>query len=572
MLRELAQLTTLDEQSVQSFRVRAYENAMRAVESYSGDLAALNASQLSRLSGIGKSTAKKIREYFDNGEVAKLALLRERFPRSVVELSRVPGLGPKTLARVRAELGVESVADLRKAIAEQRLRDLPGLGAKSEEKLVRALDRLGLTGKDRRMPIAEAMPIARRLVRALSALPAARRVEHCGSLRRFRETVGDIDVLVGAHDGAPIMAALVELPGVGEVLARGETKTSLIMASSGLQVDVRVVAPEGFGAALMYFTGSKAHNIRLRQRALSKGWLLNEYGLFRDGDAKVLVAAETEEAIYESLGLPWIAPPMREDTGEIEAAERGSLTETLTLDGMRGDLHVHTALSGDGRSPIEEMLSRAASRDYRYLAITDHAEDLAINGVSRQALLEQRLLLAELQPRFPDMALLHGVELNIGPDGGLDYDQDFRMSFDWCVAAVHSHFDLDMTAQTRRVICAMENPAVNVIGHLTGRKIGHRPGIELDISAILEAAGRTKTAVEINCALPRLDAATEVLRRARDLGVTLVMSTDAHHVGELDRMQWGVQHAARGWVEAGVVANTWAPERFLAWAEDARRP
>jgi DNA polymerase (family X) len=426
-----------------------------------------------------------------------------------------------------------------------------------------------MTGKERRTPIADAMPVARRLVAALEGMPEVVAVRYCGSLRRFRETIGDIDIVVAATSAAPVMERFASMPVVEQVLARGDKKTS-ILTRTGLQVDLRVVAPEQFGAATLYFTGSKAHNIKLRQRAMDRGWILNEYAL-SSSDTGDIVASRTEEEIYAALGLPWIPEPMREDTGEIELALAGGLPTQLTPEGLHGDLHVHTSLSGDGRSPVEDIVARAHQRGYEYLAITDHGEDLAINGVSRAELLRQRDTLARLQDRYPDLRLLHGCELNIGPDGGLDYDQDFRMQFDWCVAAVHSHFDLDQARQTERIIKAMENPAVNVIGHLTGRYIGQRPGIELDIDAVLEAAVATGTAIEINSALKRLDASADVLRRARELGVILVISTDAHHVSELERMQWGALQATRGWVDRSKVANTWSLEEFLSWARTQRQ-
>jgi len=569
LFREYAELTTLAEENKQSFRVRAYENAVHGLESHGNEIREMTESQLCKISGVGKSTAKKIREYFDTGKIEKLEALRKKFPPDYVLLSRIPGLGPKSLAKFRKHLKIENLDDLKAAIAGQAIRELPGFGAKAEEKLVKSIERLNLTGKDRRAPIAQALPIARRLVEKLEELPQVERAQYCGSLRRFRETVGDIDILVASTDAPPIMEAFTGMPEVSEVLAKGETKSS-VLTSSGIQVDLRVVKPEQFGAAIMYFTGSKAHNIKLRQRAIGRGWLLNEYGLSVTDTGEVL-ASKTEEEIYAKLELPFILEPMREDTGEVEAADNKTLPTPVHVDDLLGDLHVHTSLSGDGRSPLEDILATAHARSYRYLAITDHAENLAINGVSREKLLEQRDKMVEIADQYPGMQLLHGCELNIDPDGGMDYDPDFRMTFDWCVAAVHSHFDLPQAQQTKRVITAMQDPAVNVIGHLSGRMIGRRPGIELDIEAVLQAAVETNTAIEINSALPRLDAATDVLRRAYDLGVVFVISTDAHHINELNtRPQWGVLQSQRGWVDKSKVANTWTHERFLAWARDQR--
>jgi DNA polymerase (family 10) len=568
LFREMVQLTVLDEGSPNSFRARAYENALEAISSYAGDLERLSEKELTAIGGIGGSTAKKIREFFETGTIAKLEALRERYPPGFVELSRIPGLGPKTLRRLESELGVRNLEDLRAALEAQRVRGVRGLGAKVEEKLLRAIDRREPTGKEKRRPIAEVLPIARELVAALEALPGVERAQCCGSLRRFRETIADVDIVVASRDPSSVTDGLVKLKAVREVLGSGDTKAS-VRTSTGLQVDLRVVAPEQFGAACQYFTGSKAHNIKLRQRALARGWTLNEYGL-HDAATGALVAAATEEAIYEALGLAFIPPPMREDRGEIERAAEGDLPAPARLEDLRGDLHVHTSLSGDGRSTLDEVVAAAATRGYAYLAITDHAEDLTFNGVSREKLGAQRREVEALRARHPGMALLQGAELNIGREGTVDYDEAFRRSLDWCVAGVHSHFELDGAEQTRRVLSAMEDPTVDAIAHLTGRRIGHRAGIELDVDAVLKKAVETRTAIEINVSLGRLDASSEVLLRARGLPVTFVVSTDAHHARELARMDWAPLHATRGWVEPARIANTWPRERFLGWLRERR--
>jgi DNA polymerase (family 10) len=359
------------------------------------------------------------------------------------------------------------------------------------------------------------------------------------------------------------------MPRVGEIIGRGETKTS-VLTSSGLQVDLRVVEPRQFGAACQYFTGSKTHNIKLRQIALARGWLLNEYRLSVAETGEV-VASETEEAIYEALGLAFIPPPMREDRGEIELAAGRKLPAPLRLEELLGDLHIHTSFSGDGRSPLEEVVAAAAERGYSYLATTDHGENLAFNGVSREKLLDQQKQIDALRGRYPAMALLQGAELNIGPDGSLDYDESFRRGLDWSVAGIHSHFELSPFEQTRRVLAAMEDPTVGAIAHLTGRRLGHRPGVELDVDAVLKKAAETGCAIEINASLGRLDASSEVLFRARELDVVFVVSTDAHHTRELERMQWGVLQATRGWVDPSRIANTWPREKFLDWVGKRRR-
>ena len=568
LFRELAELSVLDEGSPNAFRVRAYEKAVETVASYKGDLATLSEKQLVAIDGIGPSTAKKIREFFSGGTIAKLEELREKYPPNFVALGKVPGLGPKTLLRLRSELGVRNLEDLRAALEGQKVRGVHGLGERVEQKLLTALGRMGATGKDQRRPIAEAMPVAQELVQALETLGGVERAQYCGSLRRLRETVADVDIVVASHEPSSVAEAFVKLPMVREVIGSGETKTS-VLTVTGLQVDLRIVDPRQFGAACQYFTGSKAHNIKLRQRALARGWLLNEYGLSDTATGEV-IASETEEAIYQALDLPFVPPPMREDRGEIELALKRELPGEVRLGDVRGDLHVHTTLSGDGRSPIEDIVACAAARGYEYLAITDHAQDLAMSGASREQLLEQRARIDALRGSYPALALLHGAELNIGKDGGVDYDPGFRRELEWCVAGVHSHFELPREQQTRRILAAMEDPSVDAIAHLTGRRIGHRPGIELDIVAVLSKAVETDTAIEINSALGRLDAASEVLLQARARDVTFVISTDTHHTRELDRMQWGVMLATRGFVDPSRIANLWPRERFLEWVRRRR--
>src|SRR3990172_9003996 len=473
LLSELALLTELDEGSPQAFRVRAYDNAARAVDGLGVGVDLLSESQLIATKGIGKSTAQKIREYLDTGKIAKLDKLREQYPPEYVQLTRIPGLGPKRVALLHQDLGIGSVEDLRRAIDEQALRHIAGFGPKSEAKLIQAIERLGLSGKERRTPIEHALPVAREIVAGLASVAGVEAIEYAGSLRRFRETIGDVDILVSACDHDPVMAGFLELAAVKEVLGKGDTKSS-VLTHGGMQVDLRVVDPDQYGAALLYFTGSKAHNIRLRQLALESQWTLNEYALSEIESGKV-VASRTEGEIYEALGLPFLEPPLREDTGEIEAARQHTLPDLIHLVDIKGDLHVHTDLSGDGHETLEDMLDALASRRMAYVAITDHGEDLRINGASRDEMLAQRQRIAGLAKRYQPMRILSGCELNIDRDGNLDYDHEFLMEFDWCVASVHSLFDLDPDAQTRRGGTAIRHPAVNAIGHLTGRQTGAPP-------------------------------------------------------------------------------------------------
>lgn len=570
LFEEMAELMVLEEGSPQAFRVRAYENAAPALRAFSGDLATTSAKDLVKTPGIGKGIADKIREFLETGSIQKLEDLRKKHPTSVVELSRLPGLGPKGVAKLRKELGIESIAALETALGEERLRGLPGFGEKTESKLKAAIERLGVgAGKEHRTPVGSVLPLAERIAEAMRAVDGVLKVEACGSLRRMRETIGDIDILVASEsEPAPIMNAFKTMPMVSEILVQGHRKTSII-TQEGPQVDLRVVTPDQFGAALLYFTGSKSHNIKLRQRALDRGLTLNEYGLSEVSGGRV-VASQTETEIYEALDLTFVPPPMREDTGEVERAADGTLPEALTVNDLLGDCHVHTALSGDAKSAVEDIVREAAGRSYEYLAITDHAENLPRIGIGRKALLEQRDDLKRLQDGCPDMQLLQGIELNIDERGGLDYDLDFRLGLEFCVAAIHSHFDLSQQQQTERILRAMEDPSVKVIGHLSARRIGRRPGIDMDIDAVLEGAEKTGTAIEINSALGRLDASSEVLRRAFDRNVLFVVSSDAHHTRELDNQRFGALHAQRGWVRKDQVVNTWSRKRFLEWARAGR--
>ena len=566
MLAELARLTALDEGSPQSFKVRAYENAVHGIEGYPGNVASLDQKELVAIKGVGGSIATRIREYIDTGTVAKLEELRVKYPAPLVELLKIPGLGPKTLKTLRAELNIQNLDDLKSAIEREALRDLPGLGRTTEEKIAKSIERLGMHGKDRRTPIADALPLAEGLAAELETEPGVAAVTWCGSLRRFAETIGDVDLVVSAMAADKVMKAVVGHPLAKEVVGSGGTKTS-VLTHTGMQVDVRVVTPDQYGAALVYFTGSKSHNVALRQRAIDRGWLLNEYGLF---DGEDLIASTTEESVYRALDLPFIPPPLRENSGEIEAAADGRLPDVVTLDRIKGDLHFHSDRSGDGRSTLEEMVGAAAARGYEYLAITEHGEDLAINGSSRDEMRAHQRRIEGIQDAYPAMRLFYGCELNIGPDGSLDYDRDFRLEYDWCVASVHSHFDLSADQQTQRLLKAMADPSVNAIGHLTGRYIGRRPGIEINLDAVLEGLSISGVALEVNGALDRLDASAEVIRRAGAAGVKLVISTDSHHTSDLKRMAYGVSHAQRGWATAGDVANTLPQADFIDFVGSRR--
>ncbi len=560
-LARLALLTQLEEGSPQSFRTRAYERAVDAVRLLPEDVSALGVPELRAIDGVGDSTARKIREFVDTGHIQVLDELSAKYPERFVAILQVPGVGPRTAITLRDELGIESVDQLRDAVTAQRLRELPGFGAKTEEKIGRAIDRLGLAGKDRRLPIGKALRVAEAIVDRLASVDGVTAVRYCGSLRRFRDTIADIDVLVVAEKSDPIVEAFVADLSVRETLGAGAGGASV--TTDDMQIDLRVVPLDQFGSASLYFTGSKAHNIALRQRAIDRGWLLNEYGLM-DGDT--VVASATEEEIYRALDLDFISPELREDVGEIEAAAEGSLPDLVRIEDIRGDLHVHSTWSGDGRSSLEDMIAAAAARGLEYIAITEHGEDLSINGLSQETVIEERVQIEEFRARYPDLLILHGAELNIGRDGDVDYDTEFLAEFDWCVASVHSHFDLPSARQTDRVIKAVANPAINVIGHLTGRRIGRRPGIEIDFDAVLDAVADTGTALEINSHIDRLDVPADLLMRARHRDdVVFTISTDAHHTTEFANIKWGVSNSRRGWIERSRVVNTLPRRDFLSW-------
>jgi DNA polymerase (family 10) len=569
VLQELVNLLVMEEGSKQAFRVRAYEKAVTAIRTVPTDVATMTLGDLITIPGIGKGTAAKIREYVDTGTIDRVTELRKRFPPEMMELTRIPGLGPKTVLMLRDQLGVASVQQLEQAIADDALVGLPGMGEKSQDKIAEAIERLGLHGKDRRTPIADALPIAEEVVAALAGFEAVAKVEYCGSLRRFRETVADLDIVVASNSPQDVMAEFVTMPIVAEVIARGETKTS-VLTGTGLQIDLRVVKPSQFGAATLYFTGSKQHNIELRQRSIDRGLLLNEYGL-EDNETGKVVASRTEAAVYKALGLRFIPPEMREGVGEIAATDAGTVPKLVEVEDIRGDLHVHSTWSGDGRSPLDAMVAAAAARGLEYIAMTEHAEDLTVNGLSRDKVLAERKEIERLRVEYPELTILHGSELNIGANGGVDYDPEFLNVFDWCVASVHTLFDLPEPDQTERIITAMQNPAVSAIGHLTGRRIGHRPGIEINAKAVFEAAIETGTALEINAHLHRLDVPAELLILARGMSdLRFVISTDSHHTSEYDNIRWGARNARRGWVERDLIINTWPLDKFLSFVAAKR--
>jgi DNA polymerase (family 10) len=551
-LREYSELLVIT--GGDPFRARNYEKAAKAVAGHSEDVTGLGEAALVKIGGVGKSIAGKITEYRRTGTFAALEELRASIPPGVLDLTRVPGLGPKRAAQLAKELGVTDVAGLAEAVRSGSLRNLAGFGAKSEERILRGISVM-TTG---RVLLDVALDTATGIIDALK--PLSERVAYAGSLRRMRETIGDVDVLATAESqeqAERIMAAFRAL--APEVIVSGPAKTSVRM-SNELQVDLRVVRPEVWGAALQYFTGSQAHNVAVRQIAVRKGLKLSEYGLFR---GEMLIASATEEEVYAGLGLAWMEPALREDTGEVESAARGQVPTVVRENDLRGDLHTHTNLT-DGVASLEEMIAAAERRGYDYYAVTDHAPNLVMQRMTDEKILAQR---ERLRAISSSMRLLHGAELNIAPDGSVDWDADFLSGFDMCVASVHSHFDAGRREMTRRFVAACENPRVNVIGHPLTRKIGRRPPVDVDLGELFRACARTGTALEVNASPSRLDLPSEHIRAARDAGEKFAIDTDAHSVPNLGNMRYGVGAAQRGWLGPDDVINCWPLDRLLEFLD-----
>jgi DNA polymerase (family X) len=545
------------------YKPRAYEKAARAVGGHPVDLADADLKEILKVPSVGKSIGEKIEEFLTTGAVAELEALREKIPAGVRELTRIPGLGPKKAMVLYQDLGIDSIEGLVAAIEEDRVAALPRFGPKTQENIARGIGQLRSAGG--RVKIDLALTVAESFLEVLSGLKPVRRAAYAGSLRRMKETIGDVDLLVAAADADPVMEAFVGHPGVVRVIARGDTKTS-VLTELGLQVDLRVVPAEVWGAAMIYFTGSKAHNIRIREIAVRRGLKLSEYGLF-DASSGDLLASDTEEHVYARLDMQEIPPTLREDRGEVEAALAGELPDLITERQLKGDLHTHTNLT-DGLASLEDMVARAAELGYSYLAITDHAPNLYMQRMTDDKILAQRERVEKLRSSYPRMTLLHGTELNIDPEGNVDWDEDFLSGFDLTVASVHSHFTQSKDEMTRRVLRAIENPSVDIIGHLTTRQIGKRPPVDLDLEAVFAAAARTGTALEINSHPDRLDLSDEHVLWAKRHGVRFAVDTDAHAVPHLDHRRFGVGVAQRGWLTKDDVINAW-PLRTLRRFLDA---
>ncbi|MFB0519347.1 MAG: DNA polymerase/3'-5' exonuclease PolX [Acidobacteriota bacterium] len=540
------------------FKINAYRKAARVLKDLTEDIEKLaQEGKLKDLSGVGSGIAKKIEEYLETGRVSKYEEVKEGLTDGLIELLKIPDLGPKTLALLHKEMGIKNMAELEEALQSEQARTLPGMGAKKAENILRGIRLLKESGG--RIPLGVAIPLVDEVIELMKTKGIVREIFPAGSLRRFRETIGDIDLLATGKDGTRIIEEFTHLPLVTEVLAAGKTKGSVITHAS-TQVDLRVVPGESFGAALQYFTGSKAHNVRLREIAKSQGLKINEYGVFR-GEERI--GGSTEEEVYRILGLPWIPPELREDRGEIDAAMKGSLPSLVELADIKGDLHVHSNWS-DGNATLEELAEQAKRFGYEYLLIADHSFAVRIaGGLSPEELLRQIKEIKKINQKLKGITLLAGTEVDIRSGGSLDFPDELLEKLDVVVAAVHSGFKQDVHTMTKRILGALENPLVDIIAHPTGRLIGGREPYAVDLNEILYRSAATGTALEINAYYERLDLSDLNCREAKKRGAKLVISTDAHQPHQLGWMRLGVAVARRGWLEKGDVLNTLPLKQFL---------
>lgn len=549
------------------FKVLAYRRAAENIMSLGQDLRSFwRAGTLQEISGIGQAIAEKIDELFSTGRLEFYERLQEQVPAGVVSLLQIPDVGPKTVKLLWEELGVQSVTELEAAARAGRLRTLRGLGARSEAKILAGIEILNR--RSDRISLGTAWPVAAELLEGVrTTCSEVQEVAVAGSLRRMRATIGDIDLLAASEAPAAVMRAFVALPAVAEVILSGPTKTS-VRLHNGLQADLRVLEPDRWGTALQYFSGSQAHNVRLRELAVKQGLSLSEYSFKREDGSEILCRDEAQ--VYETLGLPWIPPELREDQGEIQAALAGELPDLVEREAIRGDLHVHTDWS-DGTSTLAEMAEAARELGYEYLVISDHSQSLGIaRGLTAERQREQRAEIDALNERWNDFRLLQGCELEIKADGSLDLPDDVLARLDLVVASLHTSQRQDREQITRRMLNAVTNPYVDVIGHPSGRILGQREESAVDLDAVIDTAATTGTALEVNSTPSRLDLDDVHVRRAIGLGVKIAINSDAHHPDGLDNLAYGVATARRGWATAADVLNTMTLDELLAW-KGARR-
>jgi DNA polymerase (family 10) len=549
LLENIAELLSVTGEN--PFRVRAYTEAARTISAMSEDVSDLHRSgHLTDVPGVGPSIAAKVGEYLETGRSSYYEGLKRRVPAAVAELLAVPNVGPVRAQRLYQELGITSVTDLARAAREHKLCQLAGFGEQLEQKIGREATRV--SQRSRRMLLGVALPAAEEVVALLRRCPAVRDIHAAGSIRRMKETVGDIDILVSSDEPDAVTQAFTSLPIVNEVLAAGPTRSS-ILTTDGLQVDLRVLRPDSYGAGLQYFTGSKEHNIALRSLAIERGWKLSEYGLFDGSSARI--AGETEEGIYNALGMDWIPPELRENRGELDAALKHQLPNLITVEALRGDLHAHTDWS-DGHDSPERLVEAAIAKGYQYLALTDHSHSLRVaHGLTVERVREQRAVIDRLNTRYAPFRVLHGTEVEILPDGELDYADEVLAAFDIVTASVHRALGQPRARITARIIRALSNPHVDVLNHPSGRLLHSRSGSSVDMEAVVRAAVANGVALEINGQPERLDLSDVWARYAQAHGALLVCTSDAHSARQLDFVRYAVAVARRGWVEPATVLN-----------------
>jgi DNA polymerase (family X) len=549
------------------YRVANYRDAATRIEHHYEAIEVMAAEdRVQQIHGVGKSIGAKVVEYLTTGKMTALEDRRPRVPEAALRLMQIPGIGPKRAMQFAQELNVRTIADLQAALESGQIATLPRLGEKIAAALRQELERIET--RSLRLPLAIALPAAEEVIRQLQqTCPAVESILPAGSIRRWKDTIGDIDILVASTQPAEVMRAFTSLPLVRQVLGAGDTRSSIVTVS-GVQIDLRVVAPESLGAAMQYFTGSKEHNVKLRAIAIRKGLKLNEYGVFPIDDDSRSLASHSEEEVYAAIGLPWIPPELREGAGEVELARAGALPRLVELTDIKGDLHTHTRLT-DGSSTIAEMVRAGADRGYAYLAITDHSQALGITGgLTEDELRAEHEQIRALQSAHPEMRLLCGVEVDIHIDERLDCGDEFLDSCDIVVASIHSALQKPAAVQTSRLLAAINNPHVDVIAHPTGRLLGKRPGYQVDLMVVLDALARTGTAIEVSGQPERLDLDADAVRAAIERGVMLVLNTDAHahdQIGGL--MRYALGTARRGGATPGSVLNTLDYESLRRWLE-----
>ncbi len=542
------------------FKTRAYSRAADAIGNLQFELASAPEDQLRALPGFGDAIVSKVQELAETGSLQFFEKLKAEMPSGILEITKVPGIGPKTAMRAAEELGIDSREALKASIESGEFEKLPRISKKVAQNILRHLESRISQGE--RIPIGDVLPEAERVMAALNdAITGIRNLTYAGSLRRHRETIGDIDMLCSADDPAAVMDAFTTLPTVKDVMSKGDTKSMVVM-DSGLQFDLRVVPDASFAATLLYFTGSKEHGIRLRDRANRRGLSLNEYGA-KNIETDEIEEFSSEEEIYRRLDLPYIAPELREDSGELEAAEAGELPVLITVDDVKGDLHSHTDWT-DGRFPMEEMVKAAQDAGFEYLAITDHSKSAVVaSGLSVKKLAEHNEAVRNLDAKLDGIGLLTGTEMDILADGSLDYPDEALAELDVVLGSIHSSMDQDGPTMTARIIAAMESEHLDVVAHLTTRLIGRRAPVELDFDAICRAAVETGTFLEINASTARLDLKDTHIRRAIELGVMFSIGTDSHRIHQFADLRYGVGMARRGWCPPNRVVNTLPHADFL---------